>query len=95
MVMQIKLIVVVVVGWGLGSLFTDPLFSLESPSSASDKIYTTGDLLTALASLASSLMFSKRTKRKIIKTTSVYRLGLRRWQYKPSLIFQVPLHLAS
>ena len=31
------------------SLFTDPLFSLRSPSSAGDKIQTAGDLLTASA----------------------------------------------
>ena len=31
------------------SLFTDPLFSLQSPSSAGDRIQTAGDLLTASA----------------------------------------------
>ena len=31
------------------SLFTDPLYSLQSPSSAGDKIYTAGDFLTASA----------------------------------------------
>ena len=40
------------------SLFTDPLFSLQSPSNGGDKIYTAWDLLTA--SLASLPVFSKR-----------------------------------
>ena len=40
------------------SLFTEPLFSLQSPSNGGDKIYTAGDLLTA--SLASLPVFSKR-----------------------------------
>ena len=40
------------------SLFTDPLFSLQSPSNWGDEIYTAGDLLTA--SLASLPVFSKR-----------------------------------
>ena len=52
------------------SLFTDPLFSLQSPSSARDKIKTAGDLLTATFVLARSLcslcspMFWKERKEK-------------------------------
>ena len=58
----------------MSSLFTDPPFSLQSPSSARGKIWTAGDLLTArsltLASLAD--VFEMNEKKK--KTTSLYRL---------------------
>ena len=51
-----------------GSLFTDPLFALQSPSSAGDKTKTAGDLLTASADV-----FEKKEKKN--KTSSVvYRL---------------------
>ena len=50
-----------------GSLFTDPLLSFQSPSGAGDKMGGGGgrSRSRALASLASSPRFSKRTKRKI------------------------------
>ena len=48
------------------SLFTDPLFSLQSPSNGGDKIYTAGDLLTA--SLASLPVFSKRKIKQRLRT---------------------------
>ena len=58
----------------MSSLFTDPPFSLQSPSSARGKILTAGDLLTApsrtLASLAD--VFEMNEKKK--KTTSLYKL---------------------
>ena len=60
------------------SLFTDPLFSLQSPSSARDKLKTAGGLLTATLVLARSLRwrarrcFQKNEKKN--KTTSVSRL---------------------
>ena len=48
------------------SLFTDPLFSLQSPSNGGDKIYTAWDLLTA--SLASLPVFSKRKIKQRLRT---------------------------
>lgn len=48
------------------SLFTEPLFSLQSPSNGGDKIYTAGDLLTA--SLASLPVFSKRKIKQRLRT---------------------------
>ena len=54
------------------SLFTDPIFSLQSPSSAREKKYTAGDLLTATAAHAD--VFQKNEKKN--KTSSVYRLDV-------------------
>ena len=51
------------------SLFTDPLFSLQSPSSAGDSLRSRARL-----ALAHADVFQKNEKKK--KTASVYRLPL-------------------
>ena len=57
----------------LFSLFIDPLFSLQSPSRAGDKVYWPPAQGGSGARSFRSPMFSKKTKR-IIEKTSVYGL---------------------